>query len=400
MKILLVNAVYGIGSTGKIVESLAAEFKKEGHTVLCCYGRHSSIKRNENVIKCAYEWESKIHHFFSKFTGNLYGGMFFSTRKLLKIIKTYNPDVINLHMLNGYFVNNYKLLNFLKKQKINTVLTNHSDVFLTANCGFTLTCDKWKKDYCKGCKDIRRFNGPFSLNRTSTFFKKMEEAFCDFDTLKVSNVSPWLTDKASMSPILSKIKTNVTILNPISNIFFCNSNNNPYIRFINGNSKIVFYSTANFENPEKGGQNLIEISKKMPDVTFFVKSILPCNNALKQKNLIFINEKVSQKELADFYYYADCSIILSKEETFSMVVAESLSEGTPVVGFNAGGPETIAIHKYSSFVPQNHIDDFVIKLRQMLDNKIDKTVLRELAREKYDGSLIAGQYIKLYEKSS
>ena len=41
--------------------------------------------------------------------------------------------------------------------------------------------------------------------------------------------------------------------------------------------------------------------------------------------------------LAEYYSLVDVTVITSFHETFSMVVAESLSCGTPIVGFKAGG---------------------------------------------------------------
>ena len=399
MKILLINVVYGIGSTGKIVESLTNEFRNMGHDVLCCYGRHSTIKNDSNIKKCAYEFESKIHHFFSKISGNQYGGMLFSTNKLIKLIRNFKPDVVNLHMLNGYYVNNYKLLEYLKKNNINTVITNHSDIFLTGNCGYALECEKWIKGNCKKCNDVKRFNGPFSLNRTNHFFIKMQKTIAGFGRLKVSNVSPWLTKRSQQSPILNTVKVNTTILNPVGRTFFSHTSTNPYTKYDLNYNKIVFYPTASFANPEKGGQFLFYIAEKLPGVAFFVKSGVPYDNKKTLKNVFFIKEELDQTQIADLYYYANCTIILSKRETFSMVVAESLSEGTPVAGFLSGGPETIAINDYSAFSNYPNIDEFVNNINKLLITDFDKTLISKSASDKYDAAKIAGQYLELYEKN-
>ena len=107
MKILLINVLYGIGSTGKIVESLFNEYKKHGNDVRCIYGRRTT-KKSKCIVKRTFEIESKIHHLISKISGNIYGGMPLSTSRILRYIKKYNPDIVHLHCLNGYFVNIYK----------------------------------------------------------------------------------------------------------------------------------------------------------------------------------------------------------------------------------------------------------------------------------------------------
>ena len=52
----------------------------------------------------------------TKFTGNLYGFMFFSTKRLIKKIKKIKPDVVHLHCLNAYTANLKMLFLFLAKE--------------------------------------------------------------------------------------------------------------------------------------------------------------------------------------------------------------------------------------------------------------------------------------------
>lgn len=52
MKILLINSVLGIGSTGRIVESLYNFFKGEGHDVKVAYGRNRCEKVPEEDQFC------------------------------------------------------------------------------------------------------------------------------------------------------------------------------------------------------------------------------------------------------------------------------------------------------------------------------------------------------------
>jgi pyruvate/oxaloacetate carboxyltransferase len=49
-----------------------------------------------------------------------------------------------------------------------------------------------------------------------------------------------------------------------------------------------------------------------------------------------------------------------------MICAESLSFGSPVVGFKARGPETISLKDYSDFVEQGETEELVSKLKKWL----------------------------------
>lgn len=114
MKVLQVNCVYGVGSTGKITAEIHSGLQKNGIDSIVCYGRGESTEQI-GVYKTCGELYSKINHFYAKLRGQLYGGCFLSTDKLIAIIKREKPDVVHLQCINGYFVNIFKLLGWLKK---------------------------------------------------------------------------------------------------------------------------------------------------------------------------------------------------------------------------------------------------------------------------------------------
>ena len=84
------------------------------------------------------------------------------------------------------------------------------------------------------------------------------------------------------------------------------------------------------------------------------------------------------------------------KETFSMVVAESLCCGTPVVGYQAGAPERIAISKYSCFVEQGNIGLLEIKVREFTNIKWNKKELSNEATNTYSNKKMGEEYLKIY----
>ena len=112
MKVMQINCVYNTGSTGKIVHDIHTELKKRGIDSIVCYGRGKNITEAD-VYKTSSEFLAKFNNVKSRFTGMPYNGSFFATNKLFKIIKKEKPDVVHLHCINGYFVNIYRLINFL-----------------------------------------------------------------------------------------------------------------------------------------------------------------------------------------------------------------------------------------------------------------------------------------------
>ena len=145
MKVLQVNCVYKKGSTGKIVYDLHTEFKNRNIESIVCYGRGQRFNE-AGVYKTCGEIYSKINNLLSRVTGIMYGGCGYSTSKLFKIIQKEKPDIVHLQCINGYFVNIYRLVEWLKKNKIPTVATLHADFMFTGGCGYSIDCQHCKKN--------------------------------------------------------------------------------------------------------------------------------------------------------------------------------------------------------------------------------------------------------------
>ena len=102
----------------------------------------------------------------------------------------------------------------------------------------------------------------------------------------------------------------------------------------------------------------------------------------------------NQKELVGLYSAADVTVITSKRETFSMVCAESLCCGTPIIGFKAGAPEMISLPQYSKFVEYGNIN----ALKENIENAYfgEKKEIEETAKKKYSQGEMVSQYMKIY----
>lgn len=388
MKILFVNVVYGAGSTGNIVKNLFNECSKTNEAYLI-YGRGKKVHQ-KNIFKLTSELESKVHHLISKITGNMYGGMFFSTRRIINKIKDIKPDIVNLHCINGYFVNIYKLLRWLAKNNIKTVLTAHADFMMTGGCGYTVECNKYLKEECKKCQNFKTFNGKISLNRANKNYKIMYDNIALFskNNFALTCVSPWLAKRYEESPIYKGFNIK-TILNPIDPIFMEKGLKNPY-----ENKTNVLYVTPNIYDYVKCGWLIDELAKQRNDVNFTVICTRDVDYSFSSKNIVYIKGGVEKKLLRDYYFFADATVLLSKRETFSMVVSESLSCGTPVYGFKSGGPETIADANNSVFIDERDINALSKCLFSVRKNKEE---IRKESFKKYSLESISKEYIDLYK---
>ncbi|MBP3716854.1 MAG: glycosyltransferase [Paludibacteraceae bacterium] len=404
MKILQINCVYKKGSTGKIISDIHRCLQEEGHQSIVCYGRGPKVCE-PNVYKFCPELLANIHTAVIR-TGFVlnYGGNFLPTLKLKNIIRKEKPDVVHIHCANGSCVNIYSLFDFLAVNKYKTLITHHAGFYYTGSCEHAYGCKQFMDD--GGCQKCLR---SFHTTRSKTWdnshraWKKMYNAINKFEysNLLFTAVSPWLKERSLLSPIVKNYRCEVVMNGVNTSVFNYKVEDNIIKKKLAcDNKKIVLFVTAHFnpseKNDNKGGWYLIELAKQMTDVIFVVVAFNILATSQLPDNVVIWGASKNQFELASLYRSANLSIILSRRETFSMVTAESLCCGTPVVGFKAGGPESIAFHSFSSFVEYGNIDALQQSIYQLLNLEIDKKYIANLSVERFAREVMTNNYIKEY----
>lgn len=390
MKVLQINNVYGEKSTGKITKVIHQGLLAAGIESVVVYGRGHNT-REPGVIRLCPDWYGKLNNLISRFTGLVYGGCFLSTIRLKGIIARENPDVVHLQCINGYFVNIYELIRWLKMKKIRTVVSLHAEFMYTANCGHAFHCDRWKQG-CGGCPDKKKATKSLFFDRTQASFRKMREAFRGFETdCVICPVSPWTEQRARQSEILKDFRFE-TVYNGVDTDVFCCPDPE------RGRDKIVLHVTAHYSDRRdhtKGGWYFRELAKRMPQVQFVVAGRADPPRELPE-NLKLLGVVSDQEELARLYRNVAVSVLVSARETFSMPCAESMCCGTPVVGFEAGGPEQIALKDYSSFLPHGDLDGLEKAVREYLGREVDRESLARNAREVYSSETMVKRFMEVY----
>ena len=81
-----------------------------------------------------------------------------------------------------------------------------------------------------------------------------------------------------------------------------------------------------------------------------------------------------------------------------MICAESLCCGTPVVGFKAGGPESIAIPEYTDFVDYGNIEMLEQSMERILSKKLEASEISQKAADKYSRKVMVNNYMNVYKQ--
>lgn len=390
MKILQVNNVYGEKSTGKITRVLHEGLKAAGHESVVVFGR-GSAKGEADVIRLCPNLYGMANALRARITGVPYGGCFLSTARLKRIISREKPDIVHLQCINGYFVNIFEIIRWLKKKGIKTVVGLHAEFMYTANCGHAFECAQWEHG-CQKCPNPRKAVKSWFFDRTGRSWKKMLKAFAGFeDNCVITPVSPWTEERARRGDILKNFRFHTVYPGVDSSVFRSGERQEK-------EPDTVFHATAHFsleKDHDKGGWYLAELARRMSDVKFVVAGRYDPAEDIPE-NLILLGEVRDQNKLATLYRRAAVSVLVSRRETFSMVCAESLCCGTPVVGFLAGGPERIALEEYSRFVEQGDLASLEAAVRYWLNGEYDPQRLSAEAKEVYSEACMIHRFIKLY----
>lgn len=399
MRVLQINCVYGKGSTGQIVRSLHRALPADGFESFVLYGRGDPPTEPDTSRVCGDVY-GKLNGLRARLTGLPYGGCGLSTRKVIRAIRKTAPDVVHLHCINGHFVNIYRLVGWLKEHRIPTVLTLHAEFMYTGGCSYAFDCEGWRTG-CGHCPNLRRATKSGFLDRTGEGFSRMKAAFDGFGKLRVVSVSPWLQERAAASPCLQAAE-HMVILNGVETDAFHPSDTTDLHRSLGvGGRRVVFHATAVFRDTpgdRKGGAYVLELARRMKSepILFVVAGRYELTGEVPD-NVILLGEVRDPTKLAGYYSLADVTLLTSLRETYSMICAESLCCGTPVVGFRAGAPERISLPAYSCFVEQGDIDALESAVRAWLPRKTREA--GELARDAaaaYDKMTMIRRYEEVY----
>lgn len=398
MRILNINSLYGEGSTGKIVEEIHKRLERDGHSSYVVYGLGNIPKVNtERIYKMTSNFLAKQYGRLARIIGLRYNCAYFETIRLILHIKKINPEIVHIHCMNCSYINPYILLKWLGKHNYNVLITHHADVTITANCDHAYECEHWKSGCINHCKTLKKEQHLIFSNARLSWLQ-MKHSFEKIKYLYASGVSPWMVNRVKLSPFFKDRECRV-IENGIdvSSFKYDESNINVFFeKYKKKGTKIVLHVTPSILQPLKGSKYVFELAKRMTNVQFVIVGFKNEHIPILYDNLILIPHINSKRELASFYQNADVTILTSKRESFSLVTVESLSCGTPVVGFLAGAPETIAIPEYSAFVEYGDVDSLQNQLENYLIRKFDKPLISEIARKRYDAEIMYKNYLAYY----
>jgi putative colanic acid biosynthesis glycosyltransferase len=395
MRVLQINVNCKSGSTGRLVYDLYEGLSNAGISCAVAYGRGPALSE-PGIYKFGSKLEVGVHALLTRLTG--WTGCFspFATRKLLKFIDCYNPDVIHMHSLHGYYVNIGPLLEHIRRKVIKTVWTFHCEFMYTGKCGISFNCDKWK-DSCGSCPNLKEHPSAWFFDFTRAMFKRKRKMFDGFDNLIIVTPSVWLADRVKQSFLKDKKVEVISNGIDAEHVFYPRKSACLTRKYKTGSEKTVLAAAPNIMSDAKGGHHIVMLADDMKNCGVkFILIGVDCRTKGLGENVIALKRLKDRHELARYYSMADAFLMCSKKETFSLVCAEAICCGIPVVGFESGAPETIFAKPYARFVEQGNRIALKKALLEALDTPLSPEEISAYGRSLFDKRYMIRQYIDLY----
>lgn len=387
-RILFINSVCGVGSTGRICTDLYDLAEKEGHQCCIAYGRDTALGKY-NTIKIGNKLDLFFHGFMSILFDKHGFGSKSATKNFLKQVDDFNPDIIHLHNIHGYYLNIELLFEYLKKNPhIKVIWTLHDCWAFTGHCAyFTYSkCDKWKTG-CEKCISKKSYPSCKGISNAKLNYERKKYIFKGVNDLVIITPSKWLADLVKDSYLneydIKVIKNGIDI-----SIF------NPPIQKKNKDKKIIL-GIANVWDERKGYDSFLNLSKKIDHEKYEIKLVGLNKKQLKKlpSNIKGIGKTKNIQELVKIYQNADILFNPTLEDNYPTVNLEAQACGTPVATYDSGGSKETLFLK-ESFVVKD-VDSFI----SALNSKKIEVDFENINIRDYDKNKYFNKYLEIYKES-
>ena len=315
-----------------------------------------------------------------------------ATKKFIEWVKEYDPDLIHLHNIHGYYINMEVLFEYLKQSQKPVVWTLHDCWAFTGHCSHfdRINCNKWKTQ-CKNCPQKKSYPKSLFFDRSEKNYFEKKQLFSAIENLTIVTPSKWLAELVQHSFL--KEKRIHVIPNGIDLNQFKPTESDFRIRYGLENKKIVL-GVASAWGQSKGLYDFYKLAQLLDNCY----QIVLVGLTEKQKkelpnNIVGITRTNSVRELAEIYSAADVFVNPSIQETMGLTTVEALACGTPVVVYDKTAvPETIQGADAGIIVKAGDIVA-VANAIQTMDIKFQSCLKRARLYDKSDRFV---QYLELY----
>lgn len=363
MKYLFINVVAGSGSTGRIAAEQCRQLEAQGHECVLAYGRWESNCEGVKTHRIGTSLDYRVHGLLTRLC-DLHGfGSKRATREFLRWVKEYDPDVIWLHNIHGYYLNIELLFDYLKTCGKTIRWTLHDCWAFTGHCSHFsyVGCEQWKTE-CSKCVQLKEYPKCIGISDVRRNFARKKNAFVGVSNMTLIVPSQWLAKRVKRSflkeyPIeVVYNRVNTDIFKPTPSDF------REKHRLQN---KIIILGVASVWNVRKGLKVFADLAGSLSDQYVIVLvGVTEKQKAQLPGKILALNRTEDTIDLAKIYTAADLFINPSVEETFGLTTLEAISCGTRAIVFRGTACEEV-VKKAQGVAIEPNMETLVETIRQL-----------------------------------
>lgn len=290
-------------------------------------------------------------------------------------------DVIYIHWALGGFLN-YNSIRKLANLNKPIIIFMHDMWSITGGCHHSFSCEK----YITECSNCQMFQRQKKNDLSQKGFMKKLNIYSKFDNLYFISPSHWLYDCAKRS-FLTKDKPIFHIPNLLDETIF-----KPFDKItakqilnIEPDETVIAFGAVSIDSPYKGWpylQKTLEILKK--DKRLQKISILIFGSGYNKQIADAIPFKtkfvgyLDKYSITIAYNATEVFVVPSLADNLPTTIMESMSCGTPVVGFDVGGIPDMISHKENGYLAKyKDSEDLAEGIKFCLHNNIKGYMLED-----------------------
>ena len=368
MRILIINVTCGFGSTGRICTDIADELIEQNHDVMIAYGRGNVPNRfSSRSIRIGSQFRTRVNALMCRLFDNDGFASKKQTRKFLKWAETYNPDIVWLHNLHGYYINVPLLFNWLKGRASTQIKwTLHDCWAFTGHCCYFdfVGCKKWTNG-CYECPAKREYPKSILADCSRENYLKKKGAFTGLKNMTIITPSFWLAGLVKQSFLK---EYDVTVVNNKIDRSIFKPTANDFRRVYGLEDKKIVLGVASPWSERKGLKDFVLLSA-MLDNTYSIVLVGLSKKQIKElpNSILGFERTNSLIELAKIYSSADVFVNTTYEDNYPTVNLESQACGTPCITYDTGG--SIESVPPQNVVEKGNIQMLALRIKEICEAK-------------------------------
>lgn len=327
---MFINSFAGFGSTGRIAAQQCRVLMAQGHECVLAYGRGDCLCLDVPTYRIGSSLDYRIHGLMTRLFDAHGFASKVATRRFLQWVREYDPDVIWLHNVHGYYINIELLFNYIKTSGKTIRWTLHDCWTFTGHCAYftAVKCAQWQ-DHCAYCCQLQTYPKCSGYSNVSKNFNRKRAAFTGVPNMTLVVPSKWLADLVKQS-FLKEYPVEVHYNQIDTNVF------KPTLSDFRERygliDKFVILGVASVWSERKGLYDFYRLAQMLDDrYAIVLVGLTPQQIDELPQHIRGLQRTNNTQDLAAIYTAADVYVCPSKEETFGLTPEEARACGTPSI---------------------------------------------------------------------